>query len=296
MKIVVGIPAYNEEKNIGKIIVKLEKIADEIIVCNDGSSDLTSEISKKMGAIVVNHSKNLGYGAGIRSIFQKAREVEADILITFDADGQHRIEDIQQVIDPILNNESDIVIGSRFLSKVGKENIPKYRKVGIKTITSVTNSAIESKVTDSQSGFRSYSKKVLSEIIPSEYGMGVSTEILIKADKKDFRIKEVPIIILYDGETSTHHPVSHGISVLLNTMKFISIEKPLRFYGVPGIILFGIGLFFIIWTLQAFSETRQIITNIALIGVGAILGGIIMLMTSIMLFSLVNVVRERRSD
>jgi glycosyltransferase involved in cell wall biosynthesis len=295
MKIVIGIPAYNEEKNIGKIIVGLEKIADEIIVCNDGSSDLTSEISKKMGVIVVNHSKNLGYGAGIRSIFLKAREIEADVLITFDADGQHRIDDIKQVIDPILNNESDIVIGSRFLSE-GEKNIPKYRKAGIKTITSVTNSAIESKVTDSQSGFRSYSKKVLTEIIPSEYGMGVSTEILIKADKKDFRIKEVPIVVLYEGKTSTHHPVSHGISVLLNTMKFISIERPLRFYGIPGIILFGIGLFFIIWTLQAFSETRQIITNVALIGVGAILGGIMMLMTSIMLFSLVNVVRERRSD
>ena len=295
MKIVIGIPAYNEEKNIGKIIVGLEKIADEIIVCNDGSSDLTSEISKKMGVIVVNHSKNLGYGAGIRSIFLKAREIEADVLITFDADGQHRIDDIRQVIDPILNNESDIVIGSRFLSE-GEKNIPKYRKAGIKTITSVTNSAIESKVTDSQSGFRSYSKKVLTEIIPSEYGMGVSTEILIKADKKDFRIKEVPIVVLYEGKTSTHHPVSHGISVLLNTMKFISIERPLRFYGIPGIILFGIGLFFIIWTLQAFSETRQIITNVALIGVGAILGGIMMLMTSIMLFSLVNVVRERRSD
>ena len=295
MKIVIGIPAFNEEENIGKIIVKLEKIADEIIVCDDGSSDLTGKISKRMGATIITHPKNLGYGAGIRSIFLKAKEINADILITFDADGQHRIEDIQKVIDPILNNKSDIVIGSRFLGNDTKD-IPKYRKIGIKTITSVTNSALDSKITDSQSGFRAYSKKVLDEIVPSEYGMGVSTEILIKASKKKFRIEEVPIVILYEGETSTHNPVSHGVSVLLNTMKFISIEKPLRFYGIPGIILFGIGIFFMIWTLQAFTETRQIITNIALIGVGTILGGIMMLMTSIMLFSLVNVVRERRSD
>ena len=295
MKIVIGIPAFNEEENIGKIIVKLEKIADEIIVCDDGSSDLTGKISKRMGATIITHPKNLGYGAGIRSIFLKAKEMNADILITFDADGQHRIEDIQKVIDPILNNISDIVIGSRFLGNDTKD-IPKYRKIGIKTITSVTNSALDSKITDSQSGFRAYSKKVLDEIVPSEYGMGVSTEILIKASKKKFRIEEVPIVILYEGETSTHNPVSHGVSVLLNTMKFISIEKPLRFYGIPGIILFGIGIFFMIWTLQAFTETRQIITNIALIGVGTILGGIMMLMTSIMLFSLVNVVRERRSD
>jgi len=295
LKIVVGIPAYNEEKNIGKILVKLGKIADEIIVCNDGSSDLTGEIAKKMGAVVITHSKNLGYGAGIRSIFLKAKEMDADILVTFDADGQHRVEDIQKVMEPIIKNEGDISIGSRFLDGSEKK-VPRFRKVGIKTITSVTNTAIETKLTDSQSGFRAYNKKILQEIIPSEYGMGVSTEILIKANKKGFKIKEVPIVVLYEGDTSTHSPVSHGVSVLLNTMKFISIERPLRFYGIPGIILFSIGLFFIVWTLQVFGDTRQIVTNLALIGVGATLGGIMMILTSVMLFSLVNVVRERRSD
>jgi len=294
LKIIIGIPAYNEEKNIGKILVKLGKIANEIIVCDDGSSDLTGEISEKMGAVVVTHPKNLGYGAGIRSIFLKAKEMDADILVTFDADGQHRVQDIQKVIEPIIGDEADISIGSRFLDENGK-NVPRYRKVGIKTITSVTNTALDTKLTDSQSGFRAYNKKILDEIIPSEYGMSVSTEILIKASKKGFRIKEVPIVILYEGDTSTHSPVSHGVSVLLDTMKFISIERPLRFYGIPGMILFGIGLFFIIWTLQVFTETRQILTNLALIGIGSILGGIMLLMTATMLFSLVNVVRERRS-
>ena len=112
MKIVVGIPAYNEEKNIGKTIVELEKIADEIIVCDDGSNDLTGEISKKMGVIVVKHSKNLGYGAGIRSIFLKAREIEADVLITFDADGQHSYEAIGEYITH-LKNGKDLVLGVR---------------------------------------------------------------------------------------------------------------------------------------------------------------------------------------
>ena len=215
--------------------------------------------------------------------------------MTFDADGQHRVKDIQKVIEPIIKNEGDICIGSRFLDDSEKK-VPGYRKAGIKTITSVTNTALETKLTDSQSGFRAYNKKVLQEIIPSEYGMGVSTEILIKANKKGFKIKEVPIVILYEGDTSTHSPVSHGVSVLLDTMKFISIERPLRFYGIPGVILFGIGLFFIIWTLQVFGDTRQILTNLALIGVGTTLGGIMLIMTSVMLFSLVNVVRERRSD
>jgi glycosyltransferase involved in cell wall biosynthesis len=290
--IAIGIPAYNEEKNIAKIIIRLQKVADKVIVCNDGSSDLTGEIAERLGAVVINHPKNLGYGAGIRSIFHKAKELDIDILVTFDADGQHRVEDIQTVIEPLIKNEADISIGSRFLGKDGS-NVPRYRKAGIKTITNITNTSSDLNLTDSQSGFRAYSKKVLQEITPSEYGMGVSTEILIKAGKKGFKIKEVPIVVLYEGDTSTHHPVSHGISVIMSTMKFISIEHPLKFYGIPGISFLGVGLFFILWTLQLFAATRQIITNVSLIGIGAIIMGTMLTMTSIMLYSLVNVVRER---
>lgn len=294
MEITLGIPAYNEERNIGSIIAKLSKIVNKIIVCNDGSSDLTEPIAKKMGAIVISHQKNLGYGAAIRSIFLKAEELNADVLVTFDADGQHRVEDIQTVLEPILKNEADIVIGSRFLNHENK-NVPKYRKQGIKTITSIANTSLDIKLTDSQSGFRAYTKRVLKEIVPSEYGMGVSTEILIKANKRGFRIKEVPITILYEGDSSTHNPVSHGASVILSTMKFISIEHPLKFYGIPGIIFLGIGLFFVVWTIQLFTETRQILTNVSLIGIGSVILGTMLTVTAIMLFSLVNVVRERRT-
>lgn len=295
MKIAVGIPAYNEEKNLASIIVKLEKITHQIIVCDDGSTDLTSDIAKKMGAIVVNHPKNLGYGAAIRTLFLKAKELEVDVLITFDADGQHRVEDINAVLEPIKNGDSEIVIGSRLLKDKSEKGMPGYRKIGIKTITALTSASIEEELTDSQSGFRAYNKKAIQEITPSDSGMGVSTEILIKASKKRLKISEVPIEVLYEGETSTHHPVPHGLSVILSTMKFISIEHPLKFYGIPGIILLTLGLFFIIWTLQTFSETRQIITNISLIGIGSIILSTILMMTAILLYSLVSVVRERRS-
>jgi len=293
MKIIIGIPAFNEGKNIASILLKLKKISKDIIVCNDGSTDLTGNIAEELGANVIHHKKNLGYGAGIRSIFLKAQEMNADILITFDADGQHRIEDIDSVLKPMINNEADMIIGSRFLDK--NNEIPKYREIGIKAITSITNSSIGKKLSDSQSGFRGYNKKILDSIVPSDSGMGVSTEILIKAAKKKFRIIEVPIVVSYEGDTSTHNPVSHGASVILSTMKFTSIERPLTFYGIPGITLFSIGLFFIVWTLQIFSETRQIITNITLIGTGSIMVGILLLMTGIILYTIVNVVREKRN-
>ena len=293
MVTVIGIPAFNEEKNIASIILKLKKVTDHIIVCNDGSTDMTEEISKKLDVVVINHSRNMGYGSAIRSIFLKAKELQADILVTFDADGQHRVEDIQSVIQPIIDNKADIVIGSRFLEN--KSDIPEYRKFGIKVITKITNSSLKEKLTDSQSGFRAYSKNVLKDVTPSESGMGVSTEILIKASNTGHKIAEVPITIMYGSDTSTHNPVSHGTSVLFSTIKFTSIEHPLKFYGIPAIIFLGIGFVFMLWTFQTYAVEKEIITNITLIGIGSLVIGIVFLLSAILLYSLVSVVRERNT-
>ena len=291
LKITIGVPAYNEEKNIASIITKLKKITDSIIVCDDGSSDMTSDISKNLGAIVITHKKNMGYGVAINSIFQKAKELNSDLLVTFDADGQHRVEDIEKVVEPIKNNIADLVIGSRFLDK--KSNVPNYRKIGIKVITKVTNASIKKKLTDSQSGFRAYNKQVLSQISPSDIGMGISTEILIKSSSKGLRIMEVPITILYSGDTSTHNPVSHGTSVLLSTIKFTSIEHPLKFYGIPSVIFLIIGGIFTTFAIQYYIDVGRLNSNLTLIGGGTVLIGIILLICAILLYSLVSVVREK---
>ncbi len=291
MKIIIGIPAYNEEKNIAGIISKLKNISNDIIVCNDGSTDLTANIAEDMGAIVVNHEKNLGYGGAIRSIFLKAKDLAGDVLVTFDADGQHRIEDIDGVIAPILENQSDIVIGSRFLDDSEKE-VPQYRKMGIKVITKITNATIKKELTDSQSGFRAYSKQVLNKISLSETGMGVSTEILIKASSKDLKISEVPIKILYGENTSTQNPITHGSSVIFSTIKFTSIEHPLRFYGIPSVIFMIIGFSFTYLAIQYYTEIGRLNTNLTIISAGTILIGVILLISAILLYSLVSVVRE----
>ena len=291
MKITIGIPAYNEEKNIASVITKLKKITDSIIVCDDGSEDMTAKISKNLGAIVISHKKNMGYGVAINSIFQKSKEMNSDLLVTFDADGQHRVEDIEKVIEPIKNNDADLVIGSRFLDK--KSHIPNYRKIGIKVITQVTNASIKKKLTDSQSGFRAYNQRVLSQISPSDVGMGISTEILIKSSSKGLKITEVPITVLYEGNTSTHNPVSHGTSVLISTIKFTSIEHPLKFYGIPSIIFLIMGSTFTYLAIQFYSEVGRLNTNITLLAGATILIGIVLLISAILLFSLVSVVRDR---
>jgi len=293
MEITIGIPAYNEEKNISEIIKKLQKITNKIIVCDDGSSDSTGQIAKEMGVLVVQHETNLGYGAAIRSIFLKAREEKSEFLITLDSDGQHRIEDIQTVLEPLQTGKADIVIGSRFLNNNGK-NVPSYRKVGIQILTKLANTSLEQNITDSQSGFRGYGKDVIENVTPSESGMGVSNEILIKASKQGLKIVEVPIIILYDGDTSTHNPISHGSSVLISTLKFISMEHPLKFYGIPGFVFLLIGLGFLIFTVNLFTETRQILLSSAIIGVGSTIFGIILIQSSILLYAMVKLMRKKK--
>ena len=293
MKITVGIPAYNEEKNIAKIIVKLKKTVDQILVCDDGSTDSTCAIAESLGVTVIKHQKNSGYGMAIRSIFLKAREINADVLVTIDADGQHKIEDIDKIIKPIVDGQADISIGSRFLAE--DDNTPSYRKLGVKIITKVTNSSLSEKVTDAQSGFRAYNNKVLQSLTPSDSGMGISTEILIKSSNLGLKIAEVPTVIQYEGDTSTQNPVSHGTEVLMSTLKYISIERPLRFYGIPSFIFFVIGLTFTFFSIQYYAEVGRLNPNITLVAVGTLLIGVILIVTAILLYSLVSVVREGRT-
>ena len=293
MKITIGIPAYNEEKQLPKILPKLMEITDSIIVCDDGSTDRTSTIAKEFGAKVVKHEKNCGYGAAIKSIFKMASEINSDVLVTFDADGQHRIEDIDKVLQPIKDGESDIVIGSRFLND--NNEVPRYRKFGIKIITQVTNASMKKNFTDSQSGFRAYKKQVLENIVLTEQGMGISTEILIKASEKNFRITEIPIKILYEGDTSTHNPVSHGTSVLISTIKFTSIQHPLKFYGIPSLILIGIGIVFTYFSVEYYAEVGRLNTNLTLISAGALLLGSILFISAILLYSIITVIRENKN-
>ena len=293
MNITIGIPAFNEEKNIGKVIVTLKKITNDIIVCDDGSNDLTKEIAEGLGAKVISHTKNMGYGEAIKSIFNEAKKKEADILVTFDADGQHRPEDIMSLTKPIIDQEAEVVIGSRFLKN--ETNMPKYRKIGVKVLTKVTNMSIKENLTDSQSGLRAYQKKVLQNISLTDSGMGISTEILIKSHQKEFRIIEVPIQILYGKDTSTHNPVSHGTSVLLSTIKYTSIQHPLKFYGIPAVIFLLVGMSFMIWTFQIYAEQTQVVTNIVLVGIGTLLLGAVLLISAILLYSLVSVVQDNRN-
>ncbi len=287
------IPAYNEEKNIAKVILKAKKHVDLVVVCDDGSTDMTAEIAEALGAIVVRHEENMGYGAALATLFEKARELKADIAVTLDADGQHDPNDLPKLIEPLLRGEADIVIGSRFLGE-GIEEVPMYRRIGIEIITKLSKRMAYKDLTDAQSGYRAYSRKALQVVRPSELGMGASVEILMQAWENGLRVTEVPIVVKYGGKTSTHNPFVHGINVILSMLRYVSTKRPLLFYGVPGAILLSFALIFWAWTLLVFQVTRQIATNLALMAIGASIAGLVLLTTSIILWTLVSLLKSAR--
>ena len=293
-RILVCIPAYNEAETVGDVIEKARKYASEVIVYDDGSIDNTYEEAKGAGAAVIRSPINKGYGTAIKSLFQAAREKNADVMVTLDSDGQHNPDSIPSLVEPILTGEFDIVIGSRYLTNQDKEKVPKYRSLGIRTITKLTQSASYSNITDSQSGFRAYSKNALSKINLFEEGMAVSIEILLRAKEKNLVIKEVPIRIRYDLEhTSTHNPISHGIVVLYTVIQFISLRHPLAFYGIPGIGLLIGAAVFVKNALELFSKSGYVSTNMILISVGMAVVGVVLLATGAILYTLIALLKGR---
>ena len=281
--IVALIPAYNEEKNIATILLETEKYVDKIVVCDDGSTDRTAQIAERLGAEVIRHPTNKGYGAAIISLLKRALDMGADIAVTLDADGQHDPRFIPNLVKPILRNEADIVIGSRFLEK---SEIPKYRKIGIKAITKLTNLATKLRITDSQSGYRAYSKRALQEIAPelSEHGMGISLQILTLVSEKKLSVKEVPITIKYDVENpSTKNPITHGVELISTIIREITERHPLVYFGIPGATLLFIGLFMGAYLLWIFNTNRYFSIPIAIITLGALLMGLLLIITALII-------------
>jgi glycosyltransferase involved in cell wall biosynthesis len=287
--VVAAIPAFNVERTIAKMVLDTQKYADIVLVCDDGSTDMTAEIAKRLGADVISHKQNMGYGAAIKTLFTTARDINADILITLDGDGQHDPSEIPKLVKPILADEADIVLGSRFLDSNKKRNgVPRYRSLGIKLISKLTGAAANHKFKDAQCGFRVYGRKALEGLNLVENGMGSSIEILVKAKNQNLRVMEVAAECKYNNleNTSTHNPITHGASVVMSIIQLIVEEKPLTVLGLPGLICLCGGFGFGIWMLQLYAEQGKIVTNIALASIAFTIMGMFTLFTAITLYAI----------
>ena len=160
-KIITLMPAYNEEVPIGSMVLLARQYCDQVIVIDDGSQDRTAEVAGKAGAIVIIHKKNTGKGGALKTGFEAAVNNSADIIVTIDADGQHNPSEIPKLIAPIVSGEADIVNGSRYLSG-NKKDTPIYRRIGQTVLDKATNIDCGLSLTDTQSGYRAFSAKILT--------------------------------------------------------------------------------------------------------------------------------------
>jgi glycosyltransferase involved in cell wall biosynthesis len=220
-KLVVVIPAYNEEPKVGSAIrgvqeqlltPPLSDLQSEIIVIDDGSRDQTFREAKETGVLVLQHAVNLGLGAALGTGFEAARLRDATIVVTLDADGQHEPQDIPRLIEPILTREADLVIGSRLLNPDG---MPWDRRIinwGANLFTLVLFGVW---TTDSQSGLRALSRKALDMIEIRTNRMEVSSEIIAGAGRARLRLVEIPIRPIYTSYSrGKGQSNSNSISIL----------------------------------------------------------------------------------
>jgi len=278
-KIIAGMPAYNEEKYIGTMVLKTKQYVDEVIVIDDGSTDNTSGIARLAGAVVVRHPKNKGYGAAIQSILAEAKKRDSDVLVLLDADAQHNPQEIPQLVTPI-GEGFDFVIGSR---EKQRSNIPRYRRIGQKVLLYSTNILSRKKLSDSESGFRVFSKKAIAALELRENGMAVSAETIAEAAKQGLKVTEVPISITYTKDGSTLHPVAHGLEVFTRIIAMISERRPFFFFGLGGGILVILGLIAGVLALQIFSNSGAMPIGTTMISVLLLIIGIFSIFTGIIL-------------
>lgn len=191
--IVAVIPAYNEEPSIAEAILKVQNQVDRVIVCDDGSTDMTPEIAERMGAKVVRHKKTRGKGAAVRSALRETKELGADVVVIIDADEQYASNEISKLIQPILSGQVDFVIGARTSEDELRRNIPLYRRLGDKAVAKLFEILTGKRLSDVTCGFRAISGKALDAFEISGKEVNVDVELLMQAHSKGFRIVEVPI-------------------------------------------------------------------------------------------------------
>jgi glycosyltransferase involved in cell wall biosynthesis len=293
MRIIAGLPMYNEEETIGTIVTKVLDYVGEVVCVDDGSSDSSARIAESCGAIVHRHRVNRGYGGALKSLFAKAREMNADALIILDSDGQHEPSDIPKLLKPILDGEAEFVIGSRFVAGGGSEDMPAYRRLGIKVITAASNLSSDLEIQDTQSGFRAFSKLAIERLRFDSEGMELSLEMLEDAHEKDLTIQEIPTVIRYDvPKGSNFTALSHGFTVLAWAMVSLSQKKPLLVLGLPGFGLFAAGAAMALNAVNGISDSVDTLVGPGLTAVWIGVLGLSLMATGLVLQSARNFLRH----
>lgn len=252
---IVAIPCRNEERFIGSVVLKVKRHISHVIVIDDGSSDDSAGIAKAAGATVIRNQHAKGKGSAANLALQEASRLRADVLILMDGDGQHNGDEIPKLLKPIFEDGADIVVGSRLTW--GRNRIPGYRLLGQHILTFLTNLGSGTKLTDSQSGFRAFSRKAIRTLSFHEQGFAVESEMQFLAKEEGLKVTEVPITTQYEDKVK-RNPVAHGLGVLTRVLSLINQRQPLLCLVLPGTILLLIGISLGLIGLRNYSATTAL--------------------------------------
>lgn len=256
MRVLCAIPCLDEEVAVGSVVLRARRHVAEVLVVDDGSTDNTEEVARLAGATVLRHTENRGKGEAYRTLWAHARVHGFDALVVLDGDGQHDPDEIPLLLAK-LQEGNDFVIGARWGEST---QMPLWRKVGKRvldygTAMAADRSAGAPKLTDSQSGFRAYSRRALEAIEPRQAGFSVESQLLIDAHGQRLRIAETRIHCRYDVDSSTEGPIRHASGVLNDLLVAVGVRHPLLFLGVPGVLLLFVALAAGTYTLVVFNDT-----------------------------------------
>ena len=284
----IAMPAYNEEKYIGSMVLKVRQHASETLVIDDGSTDRTAEIAELAGATVIRHDKNKGKGTAVQEILAEAKKKSSEVLVILDADSQHNPDEIPALIKPIQEGY-DLVIGSR---RQQAQKTPRYRRLGQKVLSYMTHILTEETSDDTESGFRALSRRAISELQLREKGFAIETEMIANATDKGLKITHVSISNIYTKDGSTLNPVRHGLGVLVRILTMISERRPLVFFGLGGLILVTLGLALGIIVIQMFATNNVLPVGYTVLTALLVIVGMFSIFTSIILHVMANIVAD----
>ncbi|MBN2503383.1 MAG: glycosyltransferase family 2 protein [Anaerolineales bacterium] len=287
--VVVVIPAYNEARLIGSVVLQVRDFADFTIVVDDGSDDDTATIAEAAGAKVVRLAENGGKAAALSAGFKKALEYNPDVVVAMDGDGQHVPMELPLLIAPILRFEADIAIGSRYLDNRSK--VPTHRIWGHRVFNLLTFWASGTRVTDSQSGYRAFSPRAVRYLSFNSDGFSVESEMQFIATEHDLKVLDVPITILYN-EKPKRSVWRQGLRVLNGVLKMAGQYRPLLFFGGSGSVVLLGGFFWGLKVVEIFSRTQVLAAGYAMISVLLSVIGMLLISTGVILHSVRALILE----
>jgi len=278
--VLVAIPAHNEDRYIGSVVLKLRAAGYQVLVVDDGSSDRTADIAAAAGAVIVQHSENQGKASAVRSAFEEARKLGVDALVLLDGDSQHDPFEVEQVVEPVVAGRADMVVGSRFAGV--RSRIPRWRMFGQHTLTVATNIGSGVRVSDSQSGFRAFSRRAIEGMRLQHVGFSVESEMQFEARALGLVVEEVPITVHYRLAVK-RNPVTQGFNVLDAVLRLVAQHRPLLFFSLPGVLLFIAGLALGLLVVRIYEATLALAVGYALITVLLTVVGMLAMFIGIML-------------